>query len=205
MSIIRLELDKAQYQKVIKALRNVEGKYEENVYKSAANKTATRAKRILETQNKRIYGGPHPEGISGRSRKESAKSANPTATLIFKSEQPDIKKFRHIGGDSHTKTVYSGGKRVKFPIYVQQLKSGAMKLVQNEFGLGFAVTFKSGHTAIVTHTGQRTKSGKERLKTWMGSSDMATVRNEKVYGQKEAQLQNIFIQECERALQKALG
>ena len=80
-----------------------------------------------------------------------------------------------------------------------------MKLVQNEFGLGFAVTFKSGHTAIVTHTGQRTKSGKERLKTWMGSSDMATVRNEKVYGQKEAQLQSIFIQECERALQKALG
>lgn len=204
MSGITISIDEAEYSKIIKALRQVEGKSEESVFKNAVNNTAKFAKSRLERQVKKIYGGEAPAGVSGRDRIEKGRVKNPTATIIFKSEQPDIRKHLvNYSGAIPTKTAYKGGQRVKFPVYVQQLRGHAMQLAQGGGSLGFMIRCKNGHIAVVTHTSK----GSRKLKTWMGSSDRSMVRSDKVYGDKNIQetINKKLLSNCEKALARALG
>lgn len=212
---LEVKIDTAQYNHVIRMLEKMEGKSEEAVYRKAANETAKKARKALIKQAKKTYAGGKategtpvpagPQGIEQRSsiRKGTATHAN--ATISFRSAQPDIMKHGYKAGMIPTKTAYRNGKRMKFPIYVRQLK-GKYKRAKDKNGkLAFAVKFKSGHIGIVNRTGETTKNGKERLKTWMGSSDKAMVSNEKVYGQEESKIMQTLVDECNKALWKAMG
>ncbi len=202
MSAIKISIDEAEYNKIIKALRSVEGKSEESIFKTAVNNTAKSAKKQLEKKTKTTYGGEAPKGVSERNSLEKGRVKNPTATIIFKSEQPDIQK--HIvkySGPLPTKTVYRNGKRAKFPIYVQQLRNRPLVKVTGAGWLGFIIRCANGHFAVVSHTDK----GSKKLLTWMGSSDAIMVRGDKVYGSIKEAFESELMQNCEKALARALA
>lgn len=202
MSTIKLSIDEEEYNRIIRALRSVEGKSEESIFKSAVNNTAKSAKKQLEKKTKATYGGEAPKGVSERSGMEKGRVKNPTATIIFKSTQPDIRK--HIvkySGPIPTKTVYRNGKRASFPIYVQQLRNKSLQKVTGAGWQGFMIKCSNGHIAVVSHVSK----GSTALKTWMGSSDAIMVRNDKVYGSIKENFESELLQNCEKALAKALG
>lgn len=201
MNTLKISIDEEEFSRIIQALRTIEGKSEESIFKSAVNSTAKYAKKQLEKQTKKVYGGEAPGGISARDKIEKGRVKNPTATIIFKSEQPDIRK--HIvkySGPIPTKTVYRNGKRAKFPIYVQQLRNKALQQVQGAGWQGFMIKCSNGHIAVVSHTSK----GSKKLKTWMGSSDPIMVRNDKVYGTIKEDFESKLLMDCEKALAKAL-
>lgn len=202
MSEIKIAIDEEEYNRIIQALRSVEGKSEESIFKSAVNNTAKSAKKQLEKKTKSVYGGEAPKGVSERDGIEKGKVKNPTATIIFKSTQPDIRE--HIvkySGPIPTKTVYRNGKRAKFPIYVQQLRNKSLEKVQGAGWQGFMIKCANGHVAVVSHVSR----GSKALKTWSGSSDAIMVRNDKVYGTIKENFESELLQNCEEALAKALG
>lgn len=203
MSTIKISIDEEEYNRIIQALRSVEGKSEESIFRTAANNTAKYAKKQLEKQTKKVYGGEAPKTVPERSEiGGKAYVKNPTATIVFKSEQPDIQK--HIvkySGPIPTKTVYRNGKRASFPIYVQQLRNKSLEKVTGAGWQGFMIKCANGHIAVVSHVSKNSKV----LRTWMGSSDPIMVRNDKVYGTVKEDIESRFLQNCEKALAKALG
>lgn len=48
MSEIKIAIDEEEYSRIIQALRSVEGKSEESIFKSAVNNTAKSAKKQLD-------------------------------------------------------------------------------------------------------------------------------------------------------------
>lgn len=204
---IHFELDEGYIQQVIQAMRGLE-KSEESVFKTAINNTASRAQKLLARQAKRVYGGEAPQGILERSSIKKSTVSRLGATIVFRSGQPDITKFRvSKSGQSPTPIVYGkNGKRKKYPISVQQLKGTRMKKLKGQDGMAFAIRFKNGKLAIVTRTGKKTYggNGKDELKVFMGSSDRSMVQNEKVYGVVQKDIADILNQQCQKALEKAL-
>lgn len=204
---IHFELDEGYIQQVIQAMRRLE-KSEESVFKTAINNTASRAQKLLARQANRVYGGETPQGILGRSSIKKSTVSNLGATIFFRSEQPDITKFRvSASGQSPTPIAWADGQRLKFPISVQQLKKKGLKELSGQDGMAFAIRFKNGKLAIVTRTGKKTYGGKgkDELKVFMGSSDRSMVQNEKVYGVVQKDIADLLNQQCQKALEKALA
>lgn len=205
MTGVHFELSNDQISQVIQAMRTVE-KSEESVFKTAVNNTASRARQLLARQANQIYGGETPRGILGRSSVEKATVSSLGATILYRSVQPDITKFRvSKSGKSPTPIVWKEGKRKAFPISVQQLKGAPMKKLSGDHGMAFAIQFSNGKLAIVMRTGKKASSGKDQLKTVMGSSDRSMVRNEKVYGTVQGDIAGVLNQQCQKALEKALA
>ena len=69
----------------------------------------------------------------------------------------------------------------------------------------FIATMGSGRRGMFVRTGQKTASGKERLKQILGSTDRAMVRNEKVYPAVEPKISQRLNEQVQKALAKALG
>ena len=204
---IHFELDEGYIQQVIQAMRGLE-KSEESVFKTAINNTASRAQKLLARQAKRVYGGEAPQGILERSSIRKSTVSDLGATIFFRSEQPDIMKFRvSASGQEPTPIAWEDGQRVKFPISIQQLKGRDLKELSGVDGMAFAIRFKNGKLAIVTRTGKKTYggNGKDELKVFMGSSDRSMIQNERVYGKVEGKIADILNQQCQRALEKALA
>lgn len=205
MTGIHFELDEGYIQQVIQTMRKME-KSEESVFKTAINNTASRAQKLLARQANRIYGGEAPQGILGRSSIKKSTVSSLGATIIFRSTQPDITKFRvSKSGQSPTRPQWKNGKRRKVAISVQQLKGERLKKLNGEDGMAFAIRFSNGKLAIVTRTGKKTSTGKGQLKTIMGSSDRSLVQNEKVYGKVQSEIGEILNIQCQKALERALA
>lgn len=202
---IHFELDEDYVKEVIQAMRGLE-KSEESVFKTAINNTASRAQKLLARQAGKVYGGEAPEGILGRSSIKKATVSRLGATIFFRSEQPDITKFRvSASGQSPTPIAYDNGQRLKFPISVQQLKNKDLEELSGKDGMAFAIQFKNGKLAVVMRTGKKTSAKKDQLKTVMGSSDRSMIQNEKVYGKVQDKIGDILNQQCQKALKKALA
>lgn len=205
MTGIHFELDEGYIQQVIQTMRKME-KSEESVFKTAINNTASRAQKLLSMQANRTYGGEAPQGILGRSSIKKSTVSSLGATIIFRSTQPDITKFRvSASGQSPTPIAYENGQRLKFPISVQQLKKKDLEELSGKDGMAFAIRFSNGKLAIVTRTGKKTSTGKGQLKTIMGSSDRSMVQNEKVYGKVQSEIGEILNIQCQKALERALA
>lgn len=203
--MIRVELDKEMYNAVVRSLRDVE-KSEESVLKTAVNNTAKKAQKLLAQQAGRIYAGEAPKGILKRSSLGKATVKSPSVTISFRSEQFDLTKFKvSKNGTTPTRTVYSSGKRKKFPIKATQLKSGKTKLLSGKYGLAFCVKLRNGKLIVVSHVPGRTKNGSGKIKALMGSSDKIMVQNDKVYGAVNDKISEMLREQCQRALDKALG
>lgn len=217
-SKLEIRIDTEQYNRVIRTLEKLEGKSEEAVYKKAVNETAKKARKALVRRAKKVYAGQKgsgeteeekapagPQGIEQRSSIRRATTKHAEATISFRSTQPDIMKHGYKAAAIPTPTVYQNGKRMRFPVYVRQLKGRYKRAKDKDGKLAFALKFKSGHIGLMNHTGETTKNGKERLKTWMGSSDRVMVSNKKVYGQEESNIMQTLVDECNKALLKTIG
>ncbi len=205
---IHFELDKGCIQQVIKAMRGLK-KSEESVFKTAINNTASRAQKLLVSQANQVYGGEAPRGILERSSIKKSTVSNLGTIIFFRSEQPDITKFRvSASGRSPTPIAWANGRRLKFPISTQQLKGKGLEELSGDHGMAFAIRFSNGKLAIVTRMGRKTYGGKgkkDKLKVIMGSSDRSMVRNEKVYGKVQGKITDILNQQCQKALEKSLA
>lgn len=203
--MLEIKFDQQMYNKIITSMKGIQ-KSEESLLKTAVNNTADKAQKLLARQAKKVYAGEAPKGILERSSIKKATVSKLSATILFKSEQPLLTKFR-VTGEMPTKTVYRDGKRVKFPIKGTQMRSGRMKTLKGKNGLAFAVVFKNGTPAIV-YRGKGSRKGYEGktvLKAFYGSSDRSMVGNEKVYGRVNKDISNMLNEQCEKLLDKVLG
>ena len=207
--MIKIQLDQSQVEAVITALRKVEGASEEAIFKKAVNETAKKAQKELAKKARSVYSGEAPRGILSRSRIDKATTGSLSATIHFKSDQPDITKFKYSPKSTPTKFLKSGKTEVRnFPFgyrTVHRQKKYNVRASQLKGGGGtlpgaFVVQFKSGHVAVAFRPG----SGR-KVKTVMGSSDRSMVRNEKVYGELQPQIAAYLNTQVRTALAKALG
>ena len=207
--MINIQLDQSQVEAVITALRKVEGASEEAIFKKAVNETAKKAQKELAKKARSVYSGEAPRGILSRSRIDKATTGSLSATIHFKSDQPDITKFKYSPKSTPTKFLKSGKTEVRnFPFgyrTVHRQKKYNVRASQLKGGGGtlpgaFVVQFKSGHVAVAFRPG----SGR-KVKTVMGSSDRSMVRNEKVYGELQPQIAAYLNTQVQTALAKALG
>ena len=207
--MIKIQLDQSQVEAVITALRKVEGASEEAIFKKAVNETAKKAQKELAKKARSVYSGEAPRGILSRSRIDKATTGSLSATIHFKSDQPDITKFKYSPKSTPTKFLKSGKTEVRnFPFgyrTVHRQKKYNVRASQLKGGGGtlpgaFVVQFKSGHVAVAFRPG----SG-QKVKTVMGSSDRSMVRNEKVYGELQPQIAAYLNTQMWTALAKALG
>ena len=203
--MINISIDQEMYNNIIRAIKPLE-KSEESVFKTAVNNTAKRAQKLLARQANKVYGGAAPPGILERSSIAKATVSNASVQIIFRSEQHDLTKFKtSAAGRGQTRTMYIGGSRVKFPISATQLKQGAMKPLEGSNGMAFCVTLGNGKTIIASHAPGRTKNGSGKIKALLGSSDKVMVQNDKVYGEVNDKIGEILQEQCQKALDKAMG
>ena len=207
--MINIQLDQSQVEAVITALRKVEGASEEAVFKKAVNETAKKAQKELAKKARSVYSGEAPRGILSRSRIDKATTSALSATIHFKSNQPDITKFTYSPKSTPTRFLKTGKREVRnFPFgyrTVHRQKKYNVRATQLKGSGGtlpgaFVVQFKSGHVAVAFRPG----SGR-KVKTVMGSSDRSMVRNEKVYGELQEPIAAYLNTQMQTALAKALG
>lgn len=206
---IRIEFRKSDVDAVISALRNVEGKSEEAVFKKALNTTARRARRELAQKAQRIYAAPWSAGIYERSSVSTATTGRLSAIIHFKSEQPDITHFKYKPHNVTPTKILKSGKRKVWSVGAAQFRGGVKRLDK-------AFVIQVGEKQLVVYNGKRIKpqppeqkAKRDRkdvaVKTVMGSSDMVMVRNEKVYGALSDSIGERLHAEMQKALAKALG
>ena len=206
--MIKIQLDQSQVEAVITALRKVEGASEEAIFKKAVNETAKKAQKELAKKARSVYSGEAPKGILSRSRIDKATTSALSATIHFKSKQPDITEFKYSPKSTPTKFLKIGKTEVrnfpfgyrtvhrqkKYNVRATQLKGGGRRLPG-----AFVVQF-GRHVAVAYRPG----SGR-KIKTVMGSSDRSMVRNEKVYGELQEPIAAYLNKQVQAALAKALG
>ena len=207
--MINIQLDQSQVEAVITALRKVEGASEEAVFKKAVNETAKKAQKELAKKARSVYSGEAPRGILSRSRIDKATTGSLSATIHFKSKQPDITEFKYSPKSTPTKFLKIGKREVrnfpfgyrtvhrqkKYNVRASQLKGGGGGTLPGAFVVRFG-----RHVAVAFRPG----SGR-KIKTVMGSSDRSMVRNEKVYGELQPQIAAYLNKQVQTALAKALG
>ena len=223
---ISVQLDMESYNKIVRAMNQITGKSAEFIMASAANRILKTTQRQLVKADKREYVGEFKKGTKERSSTEKAKvSAGVTsASVNFKSKIPGISKFYlsrmktptkwKKGHEINVPVAVEGGKtiyrRVKrerkpFNVPVGQIK-GIRKPIKKAFKMLIHNTKRDG-TAGGDHLllGYRDKDNKKEIQEVFGSSDMARIRNEKVYGKEEAELGKLYLDECMKRLDAALA
>lgn len=222
---VHIEIDQESYQRIIDALRHVQGVSEEGTLAKALNQTLKQARDVLSKRAKEVYVGEHVKGIKERSKIHKARSSAPAGQISFKSEQPAITKFKYLPHSTPT-TFLPGtptrrkffdfksqinpggaqifafvGKQKKYNVYVDQLRANSLgHKIEN----GFVVKFKSGHIAVAFRSSKKKKNNRYGLLQLLGSSDMAMVRNEKVFGAEKENLARYLNEQCAEQLKKAL-
>lgn len=210
---IKFNLKEEDINAVIAALRNVTGKSEEQVFKKAVNDTAKFARRELSSKAQKVYA---TSGIYARSVIKKASVGNLGAEIDFGNQQrvPSILKFRASPKATPTRFLKSGvkrrriggtyrmlGRQKKYTVKSSQWRAGGMTTYKS----AFIATMGSGRTGMFVRSGQKTATGKEKLRQILGSTDRAMVRNEKVYPEVEPKIGEKLREQVQVALAKALG
>lgn len=210
---IKFNLKEEDINAVVTALRNVTGKSEEQVFKKAVNDTAKFARRELSSKAQKVYA---TSGIYARSVIKKATVGNLGAEIDFGNQQrvPSILKFRASPKATPTRFLKSGikrrriggtyrmlGRQKKYTVKSSQWRAGGMTTYKS----AFIATMGSGRTGMFVRSGQKTATGKEKLRQILGSTDRAMVRNEKVYPEIEPKIGEKLKEQVQVALVKALG
>jgi hypothetical protein len=210
---IKFNLKEEDINAVVAALRNVTGKSEEQVFKKAVNDTAKFARRELSSKAQKVYA---TSGIYARSVIKKATVGNLGAEIDFGNQQrvPSILKFRASPKATPTRFLKSGikrrriggtyrmlGRQKKYTVKSSQWRAGGMTTYKS----AFIATMGSGRTGMFVRSGQKTVTGKEKLRQILGSTDRAMVRNEKVYPEIEPKIGEKLREQVQVALAKALG
>jgi len=210
---IKFNLKEEDINAVVAALRNVTGKSEEQVFKKAVNDTAKFARRELSSKAQKVYA---TSGIYARSVIKKATVGNLGAEVDFGNQQrvPSILKFRASPKATPTRFLKSGvkrrriggtyrmlGRQKKYTVKSSQWRAGGMTTYKS----AFIATMGSGRTGMFIRSGQKTTTGKEKLRQILGSTDRAMVRNEKVYPEVEPKIGEKLREQVQVALAKALG
>jgi hypothetical protein len=210
---IKFNLKEEDINAVVAALRNVTGKSEEQVFKKAVNDTAKFARRELSSKAQKVYA---TSGIYARSVIKKATVGNLGAEIDFGNQQrvPSILKFRASPKATPTRFLKSGikrrriggtyrmlGRQKKYTVKSSQWRAGGMTTYKS----AFIATMGSGRTGMFVRSGQKTATGKEKLRQILGSTDRAMVRNEKVYPEIEPKIGEKLKEQVQVALVKALG
>jgi hypothetical protein len=210
---IKFNLKEEDINAVVAALRNVTGKSEEQVFKKAVNDTAKFARRELSSKAQKVYA---TSGIYARSVIKKATVGNLGAEIDFGNQQrvPSILKFRASPKATPTRFLKSGikrrriggtyrmlGRQKKYTVKSSQWRAGGMTTYKS----AFIATMGSGRTGMFVRSGQKTATGKEKLRQILGSTDRAMVRNEKVYPEIEPKIGEKLREQVQVALVKALG
>lgn len=210
---ISFNLSEEDVSSVVKALRNVSGKSEEQIFKKAVNETAKYAKRELSRQAESVYA---TKGVYERAVIKQATVSSLGAEVDFGNQQrvPSILKFRAKPKATPTRFLKSGvkirkigngyrmlGRQKKYKVQSSQWKAGGMTTYKS----AFIATMGSGRTGMFVRAGSRTANGKEKLLQILGSTDRAMVRNEKVYPVVEPNISKKLNEQVQSALAKALG
>lgn len=210
---IKFNLKEEDINAVVAALRNVTGKSEEQVFKKAVNDTAKFARRELSSKAQKVYA---TSGIYARSVIKKATVGNLGAEIDFGNQQrvPSILKFRASPKATPTRFLKSGvkrrriggtyrmlGRQKKYTVKSSQWRAGGMTTYKS----AFIATMGSGRTGMFVRSGQKTATGKEKLRQILGSTDRAMVRNEKVYPEIEPKIGEKLREQVQVALAKALG
>lgn len=210
---IKFSLKEEDINAVVAALRNVTGKSEEQVFKKAVNDTAKFARRELSSKAQKVYAA---SGIYARSVIKKATVGNLGAEIDFGNQQrvPSILKFRASPKATPTRFLKSGvkrrriggtyrmlGRQKKYTVKSSQWRAGGMTTYKS----AFIATMGSGRTGMFVRSGQKTATGKEKLRQILGSTDRAMVRNEKVYPEIEPKIGEKLREQVQVALEKALG
>lgn len=213
---IRFSLNESAVNDVISRLKNISGKSEESVFKKAVNETAKYARRELSKKAKRVYASPQSDGIYERAIIKKATVGDLGAEVDFGNQQrvPSILKFR--AEPESTPTVFTSqnvrvrkigngyrylGKQKSYNVRSSQWRSGGMTAYRG----AFIATMGSGRKGMFIRTGQKTASGKDKLRQILGSTDRAMVRNEKVYPEVAPKISERLNEQVQKALAKALG
>lgn len=191
---IKIELNKDDYSKIIRSLRDVE-KSEESVLKTAVNNTAKRAQRLLIKRAGKTYVGEvaRQDRIKSASEIIKGQVKNPTAVIRFSSTVHEIKEF-HVSSLVATRTLQGN------------VLKGASKALEGTSGKAFVVRFKSGHQAVVQRVpGSKMKSNptKEKLKKLLGPSYMKMIGGDKVY--KPDEVSELLHNEIGKIMSRVLG
>lgn len=222
---VHIEIDQESYQRIIDALRHVQGVSEEETLAKALNHTLKQAQDVLSKRAKEVYVGEHVKGIKERSKIYKAYANNPSGRVSFRSEQPAITKFKYTPKSTPTEFLPGTasrrrffdfrsqinpngaqitafvGKQKKYDVHADQLRSnGSGSKIEN----GFVVRFKSGHIAVAFRSSKKKRNHRYGLLQLLGSSDMAMVRNEKVFGAEKENLARYLNEQCAEQLKKAL-
>lgn len=210
---IKFNLKEEDINAVVAALRNVTGKSEEQVFKKAVNDTAKFAQRELSSKAQKVYA---TSGIYARSVIKKASVGDLGAEIDFGNQQrvPSILKFRASPKATPTRFLKSGvkrrriggtyrmlGRQKKYTVKSSQWRAGGMTTYRS----AFIATMGSGRTGMFVRSGQKTATGKEKLRQILGSTDRAMVRNEKVYPEVEPKIGEKLREQVQVALAKALG
>ena len=210
---IKFNLKEEDINAVVAALRNVTGKSENQVFKKAVNDTAKFARRELSSKTQKVYA---TSGIYARSVIKKATVGNLGAEIDFGNQQrvPSILKFRASPKATPTRFLKSGvkrrriggtyrmlGRQKKYTVKSSQWRAGGMTTYKS----AFIATMGSGRTGMFIRSGQKTATGKEKLRQILGSTDRAMVRNEKVYPEVEPKIGEKLREQVQVALAKALG
>lgn len=226
---IKIELDKKQYNAIVAAMNNINGRSAEFVISHGSNTAAKKIQKLLSNQVKGVYQAPWAAGVYGRSSITKGNVRNVGAVIHFKSELPDITKFKYhpastptifaknppyklhklqvrkSPGSKERITIYRMlGPQRKYNVSISQLK-GSTRHLQN----AFVTQFDSGHIAV----GFRNKQGTTRKKyngrlpitKVLGSSDMIMASNEKTYGAVEQGIEQIVLNEVMAQFNKAMS
>lgn len=226
-STVRVQIDQKTVNRIIHAMREIEGSTEEFVLSRAATQTAREAQRLLSDRVKQVYEPHRSTEIKGRSSLEKAGVKKVTATVRFRSGIPGITEYK--APHNITKTVFASsgkktrrffwiknfngtgrpkgifrmvGKQKKYIVKVSQRRDTGLQIIDG----GFVTSFSNGHIDVVYRSKEASRSpeGWRRnrfpLKKALGSSDRAMVRNEDVYGKERQNIETYFIEDCERKL-----
>lgn len=207
-----IKINEEDYNRLVEALRPLE-KTEESGLKTAVNNTTQKARKELAQRAKDAYGGEAPQGILGRSSIAKATVSNIEAVILFRSKQHSLTSFRtNKYGKMVTPVVYTGRKgkkkRKTFAVKATQLKNSNLKLLKGKSGSAFVVRLANGKLFIASRTPDKAFSGRtgnRKIRVFHGSSDMAMVRNEKVYGTVQDKIGEQLHTEVLTVIEKALG
>nr|DAJ08299.1 MAG TPA: minor tail protein Z [Caudoviricetes sp.] len=200
---ITMQVQESTLKDIEKRLNGI--KKPQSVVKTAVNKTAKQAQKLLATKASKAYAGKAAKRGSIMSSSSIAKGSagKPIAVIKFRSSVHEIKEF-HVSSLAVSKTTYKkngkrGGRKVKGNVL-----KGKSKKLDN----AFVVQFKNGHVAVVSRvpgTQMKNNAKKEKIRKLLSPSYPVMIGGDKVYGETSKEIAEILNSEIEKVMDKALG
>lgn len=210
---LQVEINEADYGKVIQSMRTLE-KSEESVLKTAVNNTAAKVQKLMAQKISERYAGKAAErsSILEASRMEKATTSSVKATVTISSPIHEVKDFHVTGLKVQSPYTKKGKWRTARP------SGNVLKGGKKKFDEGFAVKFQSGHVAVVSSehvavvsrmpgvnadkfASKPSKPHYEKLRVWYSPSKATMAQN--VYDAEE--ISDRLHEEIDKIMKKVLG